>query len=918
MPGMGNPQRLFLIDGTALAYRSFFAFLRDPLRNSQGMNTSAVYGFTRDLLRVLDEEQPERVAVIFDVGKKTFRHERFEDYKATRARMPDEMLDSLPWIDQVVDALALPRLGIEGWEADDIVATLARRGAEAGHDVYIVTSDKDFCQLVSDQVRIYNPWQGGSRGSGKGVTLLGPAEVEAKYGVPAERFLDYLALVGDSSDNVPGVPGVGPKRAAELITRWGDLDTVLREGPEHYERAKLRENLREFRDQALLSRELISLERDAPVELGVEELVQGEPDRPELGRLFAELEFREYLRRFSSTFNDDPHVHHRVALADLGGLVARLEACDEFVFDLETTSLQPNEAEIVGMAFSFSNAEAYYVAAEESMTAGGEFSLFSMDLSFEDALRQLKPLLEDPSRPKGGQNVKYDCRVLANHGIEVRGVAFDTLLESYLLDPQSRTHNLDDLALRYLGYRKIATKEVIGSGRKQRNMRDTPDEEIFPYASEDADITFRLHRRFQEQLRTQPRLLELYRDVELPLIEVLSKMERRGVKVDTDALAEVRQDFTTRLEAYETEVHALAGEAFNLNSPRQVGALLYDKLGLHTTAGVRPRRTTTGALSTDAATLEQLADHHPLPRKILEHRGLEKLLGTYVDALPKLVDPDSGRVHTSFNQAVAATGRLSSSDPNLQNIPIRSPEGRLIRSAFVAGEPDWILVSADYSQVELRILAHLSGDEGLLDAFRRDVDVHQATAARIFGIPLEQVTSELRSRAKAINFGIVYGMGAQRLARDTSLDVAEARKFIEEYFLVYPGIKGYLDGCVEKARKDGYVETVLGRRRPLPDMRASNRGVRANAERMAVNTPIQGSAADIIKVAMLRVDRRLEASGLQARMLLQVHDELLFETPADEADALEALAREEMESAHPLDVPLKVDVGRGRTWLDAH
>jgi DNA polymerase-1 len=622
---------------------------------------------------------------------------------------------------------------------------------------------------------------------------------------------------------------------------------------------------------------------------------------------------------------------------ELPALDPRLRAADEVVFDLETTSLDPRQADVVGMAFSVKEGEAWYLGAEERAgTAGqpaapppgqldlfapapsGTMELFPLELDFSKHLAALRPILEDPTVKKGGQNVKYDAMVLQRHGIEVQGITFDTLLESYLLDPSQKTHNLDDLAMRLLGYRKIQTSEVIGKGSKKRTMRDAPDRDIFPYCSEDADITMRLHREFSLRLAAEPSLLELYREVELPLMSILMRMERTGIKVDRAALAAIGKDMRARLRGFESEIHALAGAGFNMSSPKQVGALLFDELELHKLAGIRPKRTAGGAISTDADVLEELAPHHPLPRKILEHRALDKLIGTYVDALTTLVNPATGRVHTSFNQAVTATGRLSSSDPNLQNIPIRTAEGRTLRSVFVAGEPGWSLLSADYSQVELRILAHLSGDETLLDAFRRDLDVHRATAARIFDVPLEEVTAELRGRAKAINFGIVYGMGAQRLARDTGITVDEARRFIEGYFAKYPKIQGYLKSQVEHARQHGYVETVLGRRRPLSDIRSSQRQMRSNAERMAVNTPIQGSAADIIKVAMVRIDRRLAREGLRARMLLQVHDELLFEAPDDELDRLEALVREEMVQAFPMDVPLKVDVGRGRSWLEAH
>lgn len=910
-------RKLYLVDGSALAYRSHYAFIRSPLRNAAGLNTSCAFAFTRELLRLLDEERPDRLAVVFDVSKTSFRHQRYPAYKATRALMPEEMEACLPYVERIVDALGVKRLAVEGWEADDVVATLARRGREAGYLVRIVTADKDLCQLVDDRVWVYNPWR---RSGAPGVEVLDPAGVEERYGVAPAQFRDYLALRGDSSDNVPGVPGVGPKRAVELIRQFGSVEEALARADE-VERKAVRESLQAHADLARLSLELVSLDEHVPLEVDLDDLALGEPDRAGLFELFTELEFRELTGRFSRDISSDPHVHHRITDdAGLEALIERLKGCDELVFDLETTSLDPGKAEIVGMAFAFAEAEAWYVGAEERRGSSA-FELFAVELDFSRRLERLRPLLEDPHLKKGGQNVKYDIAVLARHGVTVRGVAFDTMLESYVLDPSAPTHGLDALALRYLNYKKIATGDVIGRGKKQRSMADTADEEIFPYASEDADITLRLHRRFARQLAEAPELERLYREVELPLMDVLLRMEAAGVAVDVGVLAGIGHEFRARLRALEEEAHRLAGEPFNLGSTRQVSALLFDRLRLHEQAGLPLKRTAGGAHSTDREVLEALAHHSPLAKTLLEHRQLEKLLGTYVEALPALVDARTGRVHTSFNQAVTATGRLSSSDPNLQNIPVRSPEGRRIRSAFVAGEPGWVLLSADYSQVELRVLAHLSGDEALIAAFQDGLDVHRATAARIFDLPMDAVTPELRARAKAINFGIIYGMGAPRLARDTGMTQDEAREFIAGYFRAYPRIKGYLDGQVEHARKHGYVETALGRRRPLQDIRAARRMARANAERMALNTPIQGTAADIIKLAMIRIDRRLEAQraeGLRARLLLQVHDELLFEAPAAEADRLEALVRHEMEHAIELRVPLSVDVGRGRTWLEAH
>jgi len=909
---VSKPPRLFLFDGSALTYRSHFAFIRNPLKNRAGLNTSAAFGFTRELLRILDAEAPERVAVVFDVSGKTFRHERYADYKATRQQMPDEMVECLPYVDRIVDGLGISRLGVEGFEADDVIGTLAKRGAAEGYEVFLVSGDKDFCQLVTDKVKIYNPYKVGVRG----VEILDPAGVEQRHGIPPERFRDYLALVGDSSDNVPGVPSVGPKRALEILGQFGDLDQALA-NPSEFPRKGIAQKLTEFKDQALLSRELVTIDQDMDLDVSIDDLVPSEPDKSALNLLFAELEFREFSGRFTVELSTDPHSWKRITGEELPGLIKELRAAGEFVFDLETTSLNPREAEIVGIAFSHTPGEAFYIAAEESLGQSA-FELFPVELDMKAHLEQLRPLFADPSVKKGGQNVKYDVAVLERQGVQVKGIGFDTMLESYVLDPAAVSHGLDALTLRYLGYKKIATREVIGSGAKQRNMRDTHDDEIFPYASEDADMTCRLHHLFRDKLAQDPERERLYREVELPLLPVLLAMETRGVAIDTKALEATGKEFKTRLAALAEQAFELAGEHFNLGSPKQVGQILYEKLRLQEEAGVKIKKTLGGARSTNHEALQALAEVHELPRVILAHRALDKLLGTYVEALPKLINADTGRVHTSFNQAVASTGRLSSSDPNLQNIPIRSEEGRRIRAAFVASEPGWQILSADYSQVELRVLAHLSEDEALCDAFHAGHDVHRATASRVFEVPFDEVTSEQRGRAKAINFGLVYGMGRNRLAQDTGLSPDEAGVFIENYFASYPKIKGYLDGSVAHAREHGWVSTILGRQRNLDSIRSSRRVERANAERVALNSPIQGSAADIMKLAMLRVAERLEREQLRAHLLLQVHDELVLEVHPDDADALEVLVREEMSGAYELSVPLKVDVGRGANWLEAH
>lgn len=924
---------LFLVDATALAYRGHFALLRTPLTSSRGLNTSAAKVFTDKVLDIIEKEKPDLFALVFDHPTPTARHAKYKEYKATREKMPDEMRDALGYIDRIVLGLGVPVLSIPGYEADDVIGTLAKMGEAQGLDVRIVTGDKDFAQLVSERIKIYNPFAMGHRPSQGKAEILGPREVEAKFGVPPERIRDLLALMGDSSDNIPGVPGIGPKTAQVLIARFGSLAGALERASE-FEQMRARENLVAHADSARLSYDLVTIDTAVPVPREPLSLVRTEPDRLILGPVFQELEFRDLHRRYSQDVKTDRHVHRVAATAeDVQALARELERSDEFAFDLETDNLSPLDANIVGMSFSWKTGEATYVPATETSpggpaggpvggrrapAAGTTMSLFAFDLDMKTHLEKLRPVLEDANRPKGGQNVKYDMLVLGRAGVEVRGVTFDTLLESYLLDPSARVRNLDELALRYLNYRKITTESVIGaSGKRQRTMDDAPEREVAAYASEDADVTLRLHKLFAPQVK-EAGLDDLYKTVELPLMHVLLKLERTGVKIDTSVLRGLAKEFDVKLAALEKECHELAGEGFNIGSPKQLGQILFDKLEIDKQAGIRGKKTATGAASTDTEVLERLAEHHPLPAKILEHRSFQKLKGTYVDSLPGLVNKRTGRVHTSFNQAVAATGRLSSSDPNLQNIPIRTPEGKRIRSAFIAGEPGWVILSADYSQIELRLLAHLSGDETLRTAFHEGADIHRATAARIFDVRPEDVTPELRGRAKVINFGIVYGMGPGRLARETGMTYGEAMEFIQGYFAKYPSIKGYLDSQVDMARKKGYVETVLKRKRYLPEIWSSNRQIQMTAERIATNTPLQGSAADLIKVAMIRIDTRLERERLPARMLLQVHDELVFEVDAARAGELSRMVTEEMSTAVALSVPLKVDVGWGPSWKDAH
>jgi len=1250
-------ERLFLIDAPNLAYRSYFAFIRQPLTSSRGMNTGAIFAFANTLVKLMDEERPDAIACVWDPPEPTPRHQRFAGYKATRQRMPDEMEDQLPAIERVIDGFRIPQIVVPAVEADDVIGTLAVRAAARGTDVYIVSSDKDFLQLVTPRLRLYNLRRGW-----QDLEVLGPDEVAAKWGVGPDRIRDVLALMGDASDNIPGVPGIGEKTAAELIREFGSLAAVLERAGE-VKRRNVREALLAHREQALLSFDLVTIKTDVALDIDPETLRRRDPDPSILVPLFLECEFDALVKKYAP--RREVRTDYRAVRTDaeIDDLVRRLREAPAFSFDLETTGLNPLEAEIIGLSFSVDEGVAFYVPTLRE--GGRQGMLFGFDVDRDrlpEVLARLKPVLEDPSRPKGGQNVKYDILVLARYGVAVRGIAFDTMIASYLCDPSLRQHNIDILALRYLDLRKTATEELIGKrGERQLSMRDVPDDEVLRYACEDADFALRLHRVLAPRLE-QLDCKRLYREVELPLLEVLARMERAGVKVDIPRLRRLGDEFEARLCEKAEEIYALAGEAFNIDSPKQLTAVLYDKLEVQKRSGVRVKKLKTG-YSTDQAILEQIAageDGHPIVAKILEYRTYRKLKGTYLDALPALADPD-GLIHTSFNQAVAATGRLSclpagtlvdtqnglvgieevragdlvrtpigakpvgrvertgrraqvevrlengivcamspdhkvrsagrwleahelgpgdpvymsrhgglfgdsvpdelrtfdgdpqapqaaglaaaaiailddergakvprwlfrapervvrgflrgllyrgpasgareggrrsrragkrpaeargrpegrgrrtlrsrsreflsdlqqlltlfgiiarlrerrpraagparagkgvpaasprpgyellieaddvlrlenpdagddhdaerpparpriavaairaapgmaeavepgplpvehaplaleatlglyveqpvaavtpcapavtheieveearcyfangilvsnSSEPNLQNIPIRGEEGRRIRQAFVPRAPGNVLLSADYSQIELRVLAHVTEDETLVLTFRRGEDVHRTTAARVFGVAPEAVTHDLRSKAKVINFGIIYGMGPQRLARETGLTLEEAQRFIADYFEKFPGIKAYIDRTIDQAERTGYVQTVLGRRRLIPDIRSPNPRIRAAARNMAVNTPIQGSAADLIKVAMVRIDRLLAERGLRAQMVLQVHDELLFDVPAAEVEVVRELVRDTMENVHEgFKVPLKVDLGMGKSWLEAH
>lgn len=919
--------KLFLFDAYALIYRAYYAFIKNPRINTKGMNTSAVLGFCNTLHEVLAKEKPTYLGVAFDPHGPTFRSEAYAQYKAQREETPEDIRRSVPVIKEILGAMRIPVLEAEGFEADDVIGTLAKKADSEGIRTYMLTPDKDYGQLVGGNVVMYRPRHGG------GYETLDEAGVCQKYGITGTaQVIDLLGLMGDAADNIPGCPGVGEKTAVKLLQQFGSVDTLLERTGEL--KGALKKKVEENAEQIRFSKFLATIRTDVPVELDLEKLRVTEPDIAELRRLFTELEFKTLLDKFLNnreniknnangqldlfseittdgqvgeeksalkTLTDTPHTYKLVDTEE-----DMLKLRDFFMtksflsLDTETTSTNTIDAELVGLSFSVSENEAFYVPVPADRQQA------------QNIVNIFKPVYEQPSILKIGQNIKYDMEVLANYGVELAGEMFDTMLAHYLLQPEQR-HNMDDMAETYLGYRTIHIDELIGpKGKGQKSMRDLPPAEVYEYAAEDADVTLKLKNLLEPKLH-EAGVWQLFSEVEMPLVRVLASMERNGVRLDTDSLKETSQILTARMNDIEQEIYRLAGEEFNIASPRQVGEILFGKMKIVE----KPKKTKTGQFVTSEEVLQQLRGKSEIVGKILEHRGLKKLLGTYVDALPKLVNPRTGHIHTSFNQTVTATGRLSSSDPNLQNIPVRGEDGKEIRKAFIP-EEGCLFFSADYSQIELRVMAHLSGDENMQEAFREGYDIHAATAAKIYHETMDSVTRDQRTRAKRANFGIIYGITVFGLAERLDISRKEAAELIDGYFATFPKVAEYMEQAKAEAREKGYAETLMHRRRYLPDITSGNATVRGFAERNAINAPIQGTAADIIKIAMVRIYDRFKRENIRSKMLLQVHDELNFSVYPDEKERVERIVLEEMQNAYPLDVPLVADCGWGANWLEAH
>ncbi len=935
-------KRLFLLDAYALIYRAYFSFIRAPRVNSKGFNTSAAFGFTTTLLDLIKREKPTHIAVVFDTAAPTERHISHVEYKANREEMPDDIRSNVPFIRRIIEAMNIPVLESDGYEADDVIGTLAKKAEQEGYTTFMVTPDKDFGQLVTDKIIMYKPGRGGDPPE-----KLGPKEICARWGLQnTDQVKDILGLMGDAVDNIPGIPGIGEKTAMKLVQQFGSLEGVIENADKL--KGKQQENVIAFAEQGRKSKQLATIIIDAPVELNHEALHLDPPDKDKVLEVFSELEFKTLTNRvlggevngttapeeqgpkrkttrssngqvdlFGTKVDAEGHVElkkfanidmvpHRYFLVEgnesLYMLAAQLKKQPRFCFDTETTGTEERTAELVGLAFSWKAHEGHYVPVPADRAEAQRI----VDI--------FRPVLENEAIGKVAQNAKFDIRVLANYGVAVKGPLFDTMVAHYLLKPDQR-HGMDFLSENYLSYRPVSIETLIGpKGKGQKNMRDADVTAVKEYSAEDADVTWQLAAQFAPLLEVDE-VIHLFTDVEMPLVQVLADMETEGIRIDIPALKAFSEELSVDILRLQDEIHKACGVPFNIDSPKQLGDVLFETLKL---GGDKIKKTKTGQYQTSEDILQELSSAHPVIPLILDYRSLRKLKGTYVDTLPEAADPETHRVHTSYLQTVAATGRLASNDPNLQNIPIRTEKGREIRKAFVPRDAQHLLLSADYSQIELRVIAHMSGDHNMQEAFRHGLDIHAATAAKVFNVDIAEVTRDQRSQAKAVNFGIAYGQGAFGLSQNLGIPRAEAKAIIDDYFAQFPGVRGYMDEMIGFCRTHGYVKTLLGRRRYLPDITSANNTVRAQAERIAINAPMQGTAADIIKVAMVRIHELLRTKNMRSRMLLQVHDELVFDAHRDEADDLLPLVKETMEGALQMAVPLVVDIRLGKNWLEAH
>ena len=946
MPEPAEDKRLFLLDAFALIYRAYFSFIRTPRVNSKGFNTSAAFGFTTTLLDLIKREKPTHIAVVFDTSAPTERHETLLDYKANREEMPDDIRSNLSYIRRIIEALNIPILESDGYEADDVIGTLAKKAEQEGYTTFMVTPDKDFGQLVTDKIIMYKPGRGGDPPE-----KLGPKEICARWGLETtDQVKDILGLMGDAVDNIPGIPGIGEKTAMKLVQQFGSLEGVIANVDKL--KGKQQENVIAFAEQGRMSKKLATIIIDAPVELDHDALHLDPPDAAKVLEVFSELEFKNLTARvlggeavpatategggakksparaatgqvdlFGTSVDAEGNVElkefasidtvpHRYFLVEgnesMYMLAAQLKKQPRFCFDTETTGTEERTAELVGLAFSWEAHKGHYLPVPADRAEAQRI----VDI--------FKPLLENEAIGKVAQNAKYDIRVLANYGVEVKGRLFDTMIAHYLLKPDQQKHGMDYLSEVYLGYRPVSIETLIGPkerGKTQKSMRDADVNAVKEYSAEDADITWQLAEKFEPMLE-QDEVTSLFNDVEMPLVSVLADMETEGIRIDIAALKQFSEELGTDILALQEKIHAACGVPFNIDSPKQLGDVLFETLKI---GGDKVKKTAkTGQYQTSEDILQELSTAHPSVPLILDYRSLRKLKGTYVDTLPEAADPVTHRVHTSYLQTVAATGRLASNDPNLQNIPIRTEKGREIRKAFVPRDSNYQLLSADYSQIELRVIAHMSGDHNMQEAFRNGLDIHAATAAKVFNVDIAAVTRDQRSKAKAVNFGIAYGQGAFGLAQNLGIPRAEAKAIIDDYFAQFPGVRGYMDEMIGYCRTNGYIKTLMGRRRYLPDITSPNNTVRAQAERIAINAPMQGTAADIIKVAMVRIHQAMRKARMKSKLLLQVHDELVFDAHNDEAVELKAMVKELMEGAMMLQVPLVVDIHLGKNWLEAH